>query len=182
MKAEFLVRDALNLAGRGPVLVGDIVAGAIGAGMHLPLADGTSLCVISVEFVDTARDESHVGLLLADAPPAAELMATFPPGTQLTFDDATRPSAATSEPSTRNTALRRFWYPLPRHFGIGVTAVSEAEARSMAAEVLARHYPAGLGLAHVVADADISTLDAHHVLPNIGSPVVRGVWYPRLNL
>jgi hypothetical protein len=33
-----------------------------------------------------------------------------------------------------------------------------------------------------VADIDLRTLDPEHVLPNIGPVVVRGVWYPRLNL
>jgi hypothetical protein len=33
-----------------------------------------------------------------------------------------------------------------------------------------------------VPDVDIRTLDAKHVLPNAGPVVVRGVWYPRLNL
>ena len=77
---------------------------------------------------------------------------------------------------------RRFWFPLPSRRGIGVTAESEDEARAFAAEVLERYYPDGLELDAVVPDVDVSTLDARHVLPNIGSPAVRGVWYPRLNL
>jgi hypothetical protein len=32
----------------------------------------------------------------------------------------------------------------------------------------------------VSQDIDVSTLDSGHVLPNIGSVVNRGVWFPRL--
>ena len=30
----------------------------------------------------------------------------------------------------------------------------------------------------VIADVDISTLDPNHVLPNIGNPLARGIWFP----
>jgi hypothetical protein len=33
-----------------------------------------------------------------------------------------------------------------------------------------------------VVDVDVASLDAKHVLPNIGPVVVRGVWFPALNL
>jgi hypothetical protein len=32
---------------------------------------------------------------------------------------------------------------------------------------------------HVVEDVDVSQLDAGHVLPNMGDPTLRGVWFPR---
>jgi hypothetical protein len=83
---------------------------------------------------------------------------------------------------TCHRALRRYWFPLPKRFGIGVTAASEAEARALAADVLARHYPEGLTLDAVIVDVDIRTLDQGHVVTNIGPPSVRGVWYPALNL
>ena len=67
-------------------------------------------------------------------------------------------------------------------FGIGVTAPSEAEARVLAEEAAAWFLPSGAHLTGMVADIDVSTLDAGHVLPNIGPSVVRGVWYPRLNV
>lgn len=31
----------------------------------------------------------------------------------------------------------------------------------------------------VVTDVDVSSLDPKHVLPNIGSPVNVGIWYPK---
>jgi len=77
--------------------------------------------------------------------------------------------------------LRRFWYPLPRHFGIGVTAASEAEARALAESTMEELGIQGI-LGPVVADVDVSSLDAGHVLPNIGPPAVRGVWYPIRNI
>jgi hypothetical protein len=78
--------------------------------------------------------------------------------------------------------LRRFWFPADQGFGIGVTATSESEAHALAQEAASRYLPVGARLLGVVPDVDVSTLDAGHVLPNIGPPVVRGVWYPRLNL
>ena len=87
----------------------------------------------------------------------------------------------TEQPPTCHRALRRFWFPLPRAFGIGVTAASEAEARALAEEARARYFPDQV-LGAVVPDVDVSTLDARHMLNNAGPVVVRGVWYPRLNI
>jgi hypothetical protein len=77
--------------------------------------------------------------------------------------------------------LRRFWFPLPSHFGIGVTAPSEVEARALATATLAEYFPTGMALGSVVADVDVRTLDAAHVLPNIGVSAQLGVWYPNLH-
>ena len=76
------------------------------------------------------------------------------------------------------TGLRRFWFPLPVGFGVGVTAASEVEARELAEAVRARYFPAAT-LEAVVADVDIRLLDQAHVVPNMGLVVERGVWYPR---
>lgn len=78
-------------------------------------------------------------------------------------------------------ALRIFWFPLTRHFGVGVTAASEAEARELAEAARARCMP-DAEFEGMVADVDVQTLDAKHVLNNAGPVVVRGVWYPRLNI
>jgi hypothetical protein len=54
---------------------------------------------------------------------------------------------------------------------------SDAEAL-LAACVLAK---AGLPpVREVIEDVDVRTLDAGHVLPNMGDPSVRGVWFPRI--
>jgi hypothetical protein len=83
---------------------------------------------------------------------------------------------------TCHRSLRRFWFPATSGFGVGVTADSEADARRLAEEAAARHLPPGAQLLSAVSDVDVRTLDPEHVLPNIGPVVVRGVWYPRLNL
>jgi hypothetical protein len=77
--------------------------------------------------------------------------------------------------------LRRFWFPVTRGFGIGVTAATEAEARALA-EAARELYMPDADITGVVPDVDIRTLDANDVLPNAGPVVVRGVWYPRLNI
>lgn len=77
-------------------------------------------------------------------------------------------------------SLRRFWFELSRGLGIGVTAGSEAEAAQLAETTRAAYFPDAAVLC-VIADVDVSTLDAKHVIPNAGPVVVRGVWFPRLN-
>lgn len=77
--------------------------------------------------------------------------------------------------------LRRFWFTLSTGLGIGVTASSEEEARMLAEQVRERTQPEA-ELGEVTADVDVGTLDPTHVLPHIGPPVVRGVWFPRLNI
>lgn len=78
-------------------------------------------------------------------------------------------------------ALRRFWFTLSVGPGIGVTAGSAAEARALAEAARARHTPEA-AITGVIPDVDVSTLDAIHVVPNAGPVVVRGVWFPRMNL
>jgi hypothetical protein len=65
--------------------------------------------------------------------------------------------------------------------GFGVTAHSleDAEALLAAAGYVAqRDYEPSL----VVEDVDIRGLDQDHVVPNMGPPAIRGVWYPCHNL
>ena len=40
-----------------------------------------------------------------------------------------------------HASLRRFWFPLSKGLGIGVTSPTEEEARSMAETVRAQYYP-----------------------------------------
>ena len=76
------------------------------------------------------------------------------------------------------TDLRRFWFPLTGHFGVGVTARSLEEARALAEEARRRTWPNAPALGPVVEDIDVSTLDEGHVLPNMRPPVWPGVWFP----
>jgi hypothetical protein len=77
--------------------------------------------------------------------------------------------------------LRRFWFPVPGHLGIGVTAYSRTEA-----EALARGAAGQVGWpfdgGKVVEDVDVRDLDQKHVVPNMGPVNFHGVWYPALNL
>ena len=77
-------------------------------------------------------------------------------------------------------ALRRFWFPLSEGFGIGVTAGSPNEARELAEEVRERYFE-NAEIIGEIADVDVSSLDANHVVPNLGFVVAYGVWYPALN-
>ena len=77
--------------------------------------------------------------------------------------------------------LRRFWFPLSSGFGIGVTAATEDEARLMAEDTRARYF-SDAAFTGLVPDVEFAALDQNHVVPNSGPVVVRGVWFPRLNL
>lgn len=82
--------------------------------------------------------------------------------------------------------LHRFWFRFDRQpgtpaswtsLGCGVTAVDRGDAEKLlAASALVE---GGLPtVREVVADVDVQTLDPGHVLPNMGDPSVRGVWFP----
>ena len=84
-------------------------------------------------------------------------------------------------------SLRRYWIrfasdtdsPLPlglRH-GCGVTAFNHDDALSILAATVFRgdKLPA---IASVEEDIDVSSLDQGRVIPNMGVPTRRGVWFP----
>ena len=63
--------------------------------------------------------------------------------------------------------------------GCGVTAYSYEDALAVLAEKLFRGDP--IPQVHKVTEnVDVSTLDPGHILPNIGVPIWRGVWFPRI--
>jgi hypothetical protein len=84
--------------------------------------------------------------------------------------------------------LHRYWFtfspakdsrlPSALRLGCGVTAFSCEDAISLIQE----HLLGGERIPpqhEVVEDVDVSTLDAGHVLPNMESPVWRGIWFPK---
>jgi len=78
--------------------------------------------------------------------------------------------------------LHRFWIkfsdaPLVVRSGCGVTALTYEDALSILEEKLFVEY-GKLGVASVTADVAVSSLDAGHVLPNMGVVSIRGIWYP----
>lgn len=72
--------------------------------------------------------------------------------------------------------LRRFWFRRAVGFGYGVTAYSMEDA-----ELLIEEAELTVDWTEVVENIDVSSLDAGHVLPNVGLVSCRGVWYPALN-
>ena len=77
--------------------------------------------------------------------------------------------------------LRRFWFPIPGHIGIGVTAYTRAEAEALAqsaADEIGWRFDGSA----VVEDIEFEELDQGHVVPNMGPIVLHGVWYPAFNL
>lgn len=73
--------------------------------------------------------------------------------------------------------LHRYWFKVKKGLGFGITAYTEEEAYRLAAEAAD-----ALQLDFdVLEDIDIRDLDQRHVVPNMGPPNFRGVWFPRLN-
>ena len=77
--------------------------------------------------------------------------------------------------------LHRYWFQMTDHIGYGVTAYSEDDARNLIAGAVGG---AALesGLVQIIVDVDVRSLDQSHVIPNMGPPNLRGVWYPMRNL
>ena len=77
--------------------------------------------------------------------------------------------------------LHRYWFAVPSHLGIGVTAPSRNQAEALARDAARRLGWPFEGTA-CTADVDVRQLDQRHVVPNMGPPDMLGVWYPRLKL
>ena len=82
--------------------------------------------------------------------------------------------------------LHRYWFkfalgdaPSPLRLGCGITAYDETDARKMLHEQV---FPAcgQMEIVEAIEDVDVSLLDPGHVRPNMGSPDVRGIWFPLL--
>jgi hypothetical protein len=88
--------------------------------------------------------------------------------------------------------LKRFWFEfdiskddLHRYssysglkMGCGVTAFSYEDALVVLRERRFKKDPLP-SIRNVIEEIDVSTLDPDHVLPNIGVPIWRGIWFPR---
>ena len=78
---------------------------------------------------------------------------------------------------TVSDALTPFWFPVPGHLGIGVTADSLPEATQMATEVaLARGW--SIDAREVEQNVDAEGLDPR-IRREIATTAKRGVWFPR---
>jgi hypothetical protein len=80
--------------------------------------------------------------------------------------------------------LTRYWItferlakPTPLNLGCGVTAFGCEDAleivrdRAFAGRVMPK-------IIEIQEDVDVSKLDPKHVVPNIGSVTIRGIWFP----
>ena len=74
--------------------------------------------------------------------------------------------------------MRRFWFPVAGHLGVGVTAATLAEAQRLAERARASCWPDAGALGPVIEDVDIRVLDQKHVVPNMRPVVWPGVWFP----
>ena len=87
--------------------------------------------------------------------------------------------------------LRRYWFAFniapgevgiyPSYaglsYGCGVTAYTYDDAIHVLHEKLFKDAPTP-PIESVTEDIDVSSLDAGHVLPNMGDPTHRGIWFP----
>ena len=83
--------------------------------------------------------------------------------------------------------LHRFWFRFEpsaddlfvgRALGCGVTAVDRRDAEDLLrTKVFHGELPQ---IVEVIEDADVRDLDQGHVIPNMGDPSIRGVWFPRV--
>jgi len=90
-EARFAVHDVGELTNRGRIVIGDILAGTVRVGMWAsiegPNTSGRWL-VAGVEFADNpSRHESHIGLVLTDAPPLRLLREVLVPGSVLVITE-----------------------------------------------------------------------------------------------
>jgi hypothetical protein len=84
--------------------------------------------------------------------------------------------------------LTRFWVefdypperqpPIGARFGVGVTAIDRRDALRLIAHRVFSDRPLP-PVKDIREDVDVSSLDERHVLPNMGPPHVRGVWFPQ---
>ncbi len=80
--------------------------------------------------------------------------------------------------------LHRYWFtfeqsasPSVLNLGCGVTAFDGKDAQKLVED---RVFPVfgARTIVSVAEDIDVQTIEEGHVRPNMGSPVVRGVWFP----
>lgn len=81
--------------------------------------------------------------------------------------------------------LKRYWFrfdiryelPVGSKIGVGVTAYNLDDALSIVANKMfnEKELPP---IEEQIENVDLRTLDSNHILPNMGIPNVRGIWFP----
>jgi hypothetical protein len=77
--------------------------------------------------------------------------------------------------------LTRYWFRVRQGLGFGVTAYSIEDARHLFAQA-SLNVDFDSDVLEIIENVDIRALDQAHVIPNMGPPNLRGVWFPLLNL
>lgn len=84
--------------------------------------------------------------------------------------------------------LIRYWFefeyehyselPMGLALGCGITALTYEDAIALLKEKIFLDKPI-TAFKKLIENVDVSTLEANHVLPNLGAPTTaRGIWYP----
>jgi len=86
-----------------------------------------------------------------------------------------------------NVKLIRYWFefsfehynelPPGVAFGCGVTAYSQDDASFILSEKVFKEKRIS-PIKKIIENVDIRILDQHHVIPNMKTPIERGVWFP----
>ena len=91
------------------------------------------------------------------------------------------------KPSLRDH-LHRYWFRFEADdrllgtgtaLGCGATALDRADAEALISDRVFGGEPLPPVLS-AVEDVDVRDLDQGHVIPNMGDPSIRGVWFPPL--
>lgn len=84
------------------------------------------------------------------------------------------------------TFLKRYWIKFEEsdalfskacHLGLGVTAYDFEDARRLIKEKVFKNEDVP-PIKQLVENVDIRTLEQNHIAPNMGSPNLRGIWFP----
>ena len=88
-----------------------------------------------------------------------------------------------SDALTTSPPIRRYWFkfrtprfPAAFNFGCGVSAYNYDDAVNLLRELVFGGQEPDILVCD--ADVDVSKLDRKRVLPNMGSVLVRGIWFP----
>ena len=73
--------------------------------------------------------------------------------------------------------LTRFWFVTDKGYGIGVTGYSELDARQLIANEPSL---SDAQILKVIENVDVRSIDQGHVIPNMGPPNFRGIWFPNI--
>lgn len=84
-----------------------------------------------------------------------------------------------------NKFLRRFWFnfnksdklPPGLAWGCGITSFDKEDAIKILKEHVFQNFDY-VEPFEIIEDIDVSELDQNHIVPNIGPPSIRGVWFP----